>query len=152
MLNLQQKRKNARDKISQNVCKLWIKLLLSDVFNLQKVTFFHFYPTDLVNTKITIPLRVAEQRWIYTSTLRVSVYPAPLFTSPSEDSCLIFTLFPVSWAWNSGHPPFAKPRPGFFRLDRPVSVIHQMSFQLVRFRQGPLGITERKMRCVLYQQ
>ena len=33
-----------------------------------------FYPSDLVNTKITIPLRVGEERWIYTSTLRVSVY------------------------------------------------------------------------------
>ena len=28
-----------------------------------------FYPTDLVNTKTTIPLRVGEERWIYTSTL-----------------------------------------------------------------------------------
>ena len=33
-----------------------------------------FYPTDLVNTKITIPLRVGEEWWIYTSTLRVLVY------------------------------------------------------------------------------
>ena len=33
-----------------------------------------FYPFDLVNTKTTIPLRVSEERWIYTSTLRVSVY------------------------------------------------------------------------------
>ena len=32
-----------------------------------------FYPSDLVNTKTTIP-RVGEERWIYTSTLRVSVY------------------------------------------------------------------------------
>ena len=32
-----------------------------------------FYPSDLVNTKTTIPLRVSEERWIYTSTLRVSV-------------------------------------------------------------------------------
>ena len=37
-----------------------------------KTTFF--YPSDLVNTKTTIPLRVGEERWIYTSTLRVSVY------------------------------------------------------------------------------
>ena len=36
-------------------------------------TFF-FYPSDLVNTKTTIPLRVGEERWIYTSTLRVWVY------------------------------------------------------------------------------
>ena len=33
-----------------------------------------FYPSDLVNTKTTIPLRVGVQRWIYTSTLHVSVY------------------------------------------------------------------------------
>ena len=33
-----------------------------------------FYPSDLVNTKTTISLRVGEERWIYTSTLRVSVY------------------------------------------------------------------------------
>ena len=33
-----------------------------------------FYPFDLVNTKTTIPLRVGEERSIYTSTLRVSVY------------------------------------------------------------------------------
>ena len=32
-----------------------------------------FYPSDLVNTKTTIPLRVGEERWIYTLTLRVSV-------------------------------------------------------------------------------
>ena len=30
-----------------------------------------FYPSDLVNTKTTIPLWVGEERWIYTSTLRV---------------------------------------------------------------------------------
>ena len=33
-----------------------------------------FYPSDLVTTKTTIPLRVGEEPWIYTSTLRVSVY------------------------------------------------------------------------------
>ena len=32
------------------------------------------YPSYLVNTKTTIALRVAEERWIYTSTLHVSVY------------------------------------------------------------------------------
>ena len=37
-----------------------------------------FYPSDLVNTKTTIPLRVGEERWIC----------PPLFTSPS-DSCII---------------------------------------------------------------
>ena len=33
-----------------------------------------FYSSDLVNTKTTILLRVAEERWIYTSTLHISVY------------------------------------------------------------------------------
>ena len=33
-----------------------------------------FYPSYLVNTKITIPIMVGEERWIYTSTLCVSVY------------------------------------------------------------------------------
>ena len=33
-----------------------------------------FYPSDLVNAKTTIPLRVGEERWIYTLTLRISVY------------------------------------------------------------------------------
>jgi len=32
------------------------------------------YPPDLVNTKTTILLRLGEERWIYTSMLRVSVY------------------------------------------------------------------------------
>ena len=38
-----------------------------------------FYPSDLVNTKTTIPLRVGGY-----------IYP-PLFTSPSGDSCIIYT-------------------------------------------------------------
>ena len=47
-----------------------------------------FYPSDLVNTKTTMSLRVGEERWTYTSTLRVSVYIyPPLFTYPSGDSC-----------------------------------------------------------------
>ena len=33
-----------------------------------------FYPSDSVNTKTTIPLRVGEERWMYTLTLLVSVY------------------------------------------------------------------------------
>ena len=50
-------------------------------------------PNDLVNTKTTIPFRVGEQRLIYTLTLRVSIYiSAPLFTSPSGDSCILFKL------------------------------------------------------------
>ena len=45
-----------------------------------------FYPSDLVHTKTTIPLRVGEERWIYTSTLRVSLhihhYSPPLSLIP----------------------------------------------------------------------
>ena len=33
-----------------------------------------FYPSDLVNTKTNIPLRVSEAWWIYSLTLCVSVY------------------------------------------------------------------------------
>ena len=33
-----------------------------------------FCPSDLVNTKTTTPLRIGEERWIYSLTLRVSVY------------------------------------------------------------------------------
>ena len=40
----------------------------------EEVKTAFFYPSDLVNTKTTIPLRVGEERWIYTSTLLVSVY------------------------------------------------------------------------------
>ena len=40
----------------------------------EEIETIFFHPSDLVNTKTTIPLRVGEERWIYTSTLRVSVY------------------------------------------------------------------------------
>ena len=30
-----------------------------------------FYPSDVANTKTTIPLRVSEERWIYTSTIHL---------------------------------------------------------------------------------
>ena len=33
-----------------------------------------FSPSDLVNTKTTTTVRVGEELWIYTSTLRVLVY------------------------------------------------------------------------------
>ena len=33
-----------------------------------------FYQSDLVNTKTTMPLRVGEERWIYTETRSVEVY------------------------------------------------------------------------------
>ena len=50
-----------------------------------------FYPSDLVNTKTTIPLRIGEERWIYVclDAPRLGIYPL-LFTSPSGDSCMIY--------------------------------------------------------------
>ena len=59
---MQQNSKYAVDKIPEmflNFKHISYKVTL---FNLQKVTCFHFYPTDLVNTKTTTPLRVGEQR------------------------------------------------------------------------------------------
>ena len=53
---------------------MFVNCKQSNVFSLQKSYFFHFYPTDLVNTKTTIPLMVGEQRLIYTSRGRVSVF------------------------------------------------------------------------------
>ena len=44
-----------------------------------------FYPSDLVNTKTTIPLRVGEELWIY---LRVFLPPLPPIYS-----CYHFSLF-----------------------------------------------------------
>ena len=43
-----------------------------EIAAINEVVFF--YPSDLVNTTTTIPLRVSEEWWIYTSTLRGSVY------------------------------------------------------------------------------
>ena len=36
-----------------------------------------FHPSDLVNTKATTPLRVGEERWIYTSTLTLTTIHLP---------------------------------------------------------------------------
>ena len=51
-----------------------------------------FYPSDLVNIKTTIPLRVGEEPWIYNSTLLVLVYihhySPPLREIVSYYSCL----------------------------------------------------------------
>ena len=41
-----------------------------------------FYPSDLVNTETTIPLRVGEER---------------LFTSPSGDSCITYIYILYSY-------------------------------------------------------
>ena len=95
MLNLQQNCKNAPKKIPE-MFVLVNKVSTSDVFNLQKVTFFPFYPTDLV--KLILKQLSFSGRWtaldIYLDASRLDIYPPPL-TSPSGDSCIIISL----WLW-----------------------------------------------------
>ena len=58
------------------------KVLEKEIVAINEAAFF--YPSDLVNTNTTIPLRIGEERYIfiYTSTFCVSVYihhyPPPL--------------------------------------------------------------------------
>ena len=40
----------------------------------QEIKEVFFYPSDLVNTKTTIPFSIGDKWWIYTLMLRVSVY------------------------------------------------------------------------------
>ena len=66
-----------------------MKVSEEEIVAIKEVAFF--YPSDLVNVKTTTQVRVGEQRWIFTSTLGVSVYNyPPLFTSLSGDSCILF--------------------------------------------------------------
>ena len=70
-----------------------------------------FYPSDLVNTKTTIPLKVGEERWIYTSTLRVSVY-IHHYSPPLRGIVVYYLKFFFSYKENSclscHHRPFAE--------------------------------------------
>ena len=52
--------------------RLFTKVSEEEIVAINEVAFF--YPSDLVNTKTTIPLRVGEERWIHASTLCVLVY------------------------------------------------------------------------------
>ena len=58
--------------IHWKMARLSAKVSEEEIVAINETAFF--YPSDLVNTKTTIPLRVCEERWIYTLTLRVSVY------------------------------------------------------------------------------
>ena len=55
----------------------------------EEIKIAFFYPSDLVNTKTNIPLRVGKERWIHTSTLCVSVYIHHYSPPLSGDSCII---------------------------------------------------------------
>ena len=60
------------------MARLFAKVSEEEIVAINEAAFF--YPSDLVNTKTTIPLRVGEERWIYTSTLRVYIhYYSPPF-------------------------------------------------------------------------
>ena len=60
-------------------------------FQKKKLKKRFFYPYDLVNTKTTIPSgSVKSGRYTYLHASRLGIYP-PLFTSPSGDSCLLFS-------------------------------------------------------------
>ena len=54
------------------MARRFAKVSVEEILAINEAAFI--YPSDLVNTKTTIPLRVGEERWIYSSTLRVSVY------------------------------------------------------------------------------
>ena len=54
------------------MARRFTKSLEEEIVAMNETAFF--YPSDLVNTKTTIPLRVGEERWMYTSTFRFSVY------------------------------------------------------------------------------
>ena len=51
-----------------------------------------FYPSDLLNTKTTIPPPQGRSRAVNISldASRLGIYP-PLFTSPSGDTCIVYT-------------------------------------------------------------
>ena len=56
-----------------------------------------FYPSDVVNTQTTIPPRVGEEWWIYTSTLRVSVYTHHYSPHLRGDSCILLTIIIICY-------------------------------------------------------
>ena len=62
------------------MARRFAKVSEEEIVAINEAAFFH--PSDLVNAKTTFRLRVGEERWIYTSTLRVSVcihhYSLPL--------------------------------------------------------------------------
>ena len=60
-------------RTERKIARRFAKVSEEEIVAINEAAFF--YPSDLVNIKTTIPLRVGEERClIYTSTLRVSVY------------------------------------------------------------------------------
>ena len=70
--------------------------IVSWKFQKKKIKTAFFYPSDLVNTKTTIPLRVGEEWWIYTERR----------TFPSGDSCILCVVLKEKkaiWKWVAGY-------------------------------------------------
>ena len=67
------------------------------------------YPSDLANTKTTIPARVGEERWIYTSTLRFSVY-IHHFSPPLRGIVVYYASCNSKLRKDHDRPPLTSPR------------------------------------------
>ena len=70
------------------MARRFVKVSEEEIVAVDKAAFL--YPSDLENTKTTIPLGVGEEQWIYTSTLRVSVYLHYYSPPLRGDSCIVF--------------------------------------------------------------
>ena len=73
------------------MARRFAKVSEEEIVAINEVAFFN--PSDLVNTKTTIPLRVGEERWIYTSTLCVSLY-IHHYSTPLRGIVAYYTLSP----------------------------------------------------------
>ena len=71
-----------------------VYLLDCDLSGGQRYPSFEQLGPDLVNTKTTNPLRVGEERWIYTTTLCVSVYIHHY--SPHLQGIVVYSIISVS--------------------------------------------------------
>ena len=70
------------------MARRFVKVSEEEIVAINKAAFL--YPSYLENTKTTIPLRAGEEQWIYTSTLRVSVYLYYYSPPLRGDSCIVF--------------------------------------------------------------
>ena len=77
-LFFKQNRRNALDKISEIFVNYKVTFLIY-----KKLLFFHFYPTDLVYTKTTIPLRSVNSATYSPPRFASRYIFSPLFNSPS---------------------------------------------------------------------
>ena len=71
------------------MARRFAKVSEEEIVTINEAAFF--YPSILVNTKTTIPLRVGEELciYIYLDASRLGIYP-PLVTSPSGDNCILY--------------------------------------------------------------